>query len=266
MLNRSKYVRALVLAACGGFISAFPADVRAEINGFPIPGWQLNQLDAASAPPVNPPQSITITTSTINQRRSAFYTTKQDISQFHASFTYQFTGSSSTIMGAAFVIQNVNLGAGAVGNGSHFAYTDPFAVFGGRSLAVALQSSYLSAGSSSTGVYTGGAVDAASSISTSPVNFFSGHPIDFSVDYNGALLRMTAQDTVTGLIYEAPTTAQNLPSIMGGSLAYIGFTASTNGNSGTTQTFSNFVFTSVPSPGAAGLLCLAGIATNRRRR
>ena len=44
---------------------------------------------------------------------------------------------------------------------------------------------------------------------------------------------------------------------MGGSLAYVGFTGSTNGNSNTTQSFSNFRFTAIPTPSSAGLFALA---------
>lgn len=245
--------------------------VQAGIVGFPIPGWQVNQSDGASASPVNPPESITLTTTTTGQSRSMFFTARQDITQFQTDFTYTFTGSTSNRMGAAFVLHNRPGGAGTVaaplvsGISTNFGYSDFFGNFSGQSMALSLESSYLSPGSSSTGVYTGGVVGGGAS-NTSPLIFSSGHPIDVSITYNGVLLRMSATDTVTGSVFQAPTVALNLPSILGSNLAYVGFTGSTNNNAGTTQTFSNFRY-SVPAPAALPVLALGGaISLGRRGR
>jgi hypothetical protein len=261
-----------VSVATLGMTSVAAPRVHAGIVGFPIPGWQVNRADGASASPVNPPESITLTTTPTGQSRSAFFTTRQDTSQFQVDFTYTFTGSTSNRMGAAFVLHNRPGGAGAVaaplvsGISTNFGYSDFFGNFSGQSIALSLESSYLSPGSSSTGVYTGGVVGGGST-ATSPVVFSSGHPIDVSITYNGFLLRMSATDTVTGAVFQAPTAAINIPAIVGGDLAYVGFTGSTNNNAGTTQTFSNFSY-AVPAPAALPVVVLAGIygLAPRRRR
>jgi hypothetical protein len=231
----------------------------------------VNQWDGASASPVNPPHSITLTTTTTGQSRSAFFTTRQQISDFQVDFTYTFTGSASSKMGAAFVLQNVSAGAGAVAVGSasgvatNVGYSDLFGTFGGQSVAISLETSYLAPGSSSTGVFTGGSFGGGSP-TTGSVVFSSGNPIDVSIGYNGSLLAMSAHDTVTGAIYNAPLVPLNLEGILGDGFAYVGFTGSTNGNADTTQTFSNFRFTSIPAPSSLCLLAAGTVCGARRRR
>jgi len=243
----------------------------ADITGFPIPGWQVNQWDSAAQSPVNPPESITLTTTTAVQSRSMFYETTQDISRFQVEYTYQFTGTQQGIMGAAFVLHNRSSGASTVARGlasgvsTNFGYSDAFGAFSGPSLAVSMQSNYLGAGSSSTGVYTGGSVGGGST-NTASLNFFSGNPIDVAINYNGFLLSMTAMDTVTGESFVSPIVSIDIPSLMGGPLAYVGFTGSTNNNTDTTQTFSNFRFTSIPAPSTAVLLAAGIVGASRRRR
>lgn len=250
--------------------ASLTATAHADIIGFPIPGWKVNQWDGASASPVNPPHSITLTTTTSGQSRSTFNTARQDISQFAASFTYTFSGTASSRMGAAFVLHNRPAGAETVATGlasgvsTNLGYSDLWGTFGGRSVAVTIESAYSGAGSSSSGVYTGGNFGGGSS-STLPLAFSSGNPIDFNITYNGFLLRMTAEDTVTGAVYNAPAIAIDLPSILGDGQAFVGFTGSTNGNTGTSQTFSNFRFTGIPAPASLPVLGMAAFASRRRR-
>lgn len=243
----------------------------ADINGLPIPGWQVNQWDSAALSPVNPPHSITLTTNTNGQSRSMFYETRQDISRFRVEYTYTFTGEQLHPMGAAFVLHNRPAGASAVATGSasgvstNFGYSDLFGAFSGPSLAVSMQSGYLGAGSSSSGVYTGGSV-AGGSTSTGLLNFFSGNPIEVEIDYDGTLLSMMATDTVSGEAFQLGLVAIDIESLMGGSLAYVGFTGSTNNNIGTSQTISDFSFVTVPTSGTLGVISAGVLAMTRRRR
>jgi len=261
----------LAPAAIALVIAVGATTAHADITGFPIPGWQVNQWDSAAQSPVNPPESITLTTATRVQSRSMFHETTQDISRFQVEYTYQFSGTQQSIMGAAFVLHDKPAGANAVAVGSasgvntNFGYSDLFGAFNGPSLAVSMQSGYLSADSSSTGVYTGGSVGGGST-STGLLNFFSGNLIDVSIDYNGSLLRMTALDTTTGESFASSAVQIDIPALMGGSLAYVGFTGSTNNNVDTTQTFSNFRFTSVPAPSVTTLLAMGIAGAARRRR
>ncbi len=256
--------RAVILAVGGAGLLGAPAS--ADIVGFPIPGWSVNRWDSASASPVNPPSSITLTTGTIGQIRSAFHTTRQSIAQFEAGFTYAFTGAASAPMGAAFVLHNHVDGAAAVARGSgNLGYTDFWGTFNGASAAVSLESGYQSVSSSASGVYTGGAFGGGSG-DTAPVVLSSGHAIDVTITYNGFLLGMTARDTVTGSVYAAPLVAIDLQTVLGSNLAYVGFTGTTGTNAGTSQAFSNFYFTSVPVPGSAAVLAIGLLATSPRRR
>lgn len=263
---RPRVLPCLLAATASGVLPV--TAVHADITGFPIPGWCVNQWDSNNASPVNPPESVTLTTGTSEQFRSMFYgDARQGVSQFQVKFTYQFTGSASNQMGAAFVLHNKPNGPKTVATGvlNHFGYRDESGIFGGPSIAVSLQANYLGAGSSSSGVYTGGDVGGGST-NTSPLSFFSGNPIDVSIGYNGFLLSMTAKDQVTGAVYNAPKVAIDIPAVVGDSLAWVGFTASTNFNAGTTQTFSNFSYSAVPSPSVGGLLALPGVVALRRRR
>lgn len=261
--------RAIILAIVGTGPAIAP--VSADIVGFPIPGWSVNRWDSASASPVNPPSSITLTTGTTGQSRSAFHATRQSITQFEAGFTYTFSGAASSRMGAAFVLHNRPAGAEAVAAASisgvptNLGYSDFWGTFNGTSAAITLESGYLSAGSSASGFYTGGAFGGGSS-NTMPMAFSSGNAIDVTITYNGFLLGMTARDTVTGSLYTAPLVAVDLQTVLGSNLAYVGFTGATGNNTGTSQTFSNFYFTSVPVPGSAAALGIGLLATSPRRR
>ena len=97
--TRSRTPRS-VLVAVG--VAALAPFASADIIGLPIPGWQVNRWDAASASPVDPPSSITLTTNTSGQSRSMLHVTKQSVAKFQTSFTYRFTGTSSSILGSAF--------------------------------------------------------------------------------------------------------------------------------------------------------------------
>ncbi len=245
--------------------------VQADVTGFPIPGWRVNQDDAAPPSPVNPPESITLTTTSAGQSRSAFFVDRQPITAFEADFTYTFTGTADSRMGAAFVLHNRPAGPSAVarafasGVATNIGYSDTFGAFNGASVAISLELGYTGSDSSSSGVYTGGAFGGPGR-STSPVSFASGNPIDVQIRYNGFLLSVSAMDSVTGDLYDAPLVALDLGTVLGGESAFVGFTGSTNNNSGTTQTFSDFRYRVVPSPASALLVVAVGAGSVIRRR
>ena len=234
-------------------VTLLASPVSADIIGFPIPQWDLNQWDSASPSPVSPPDSIALTTTTTGQSRSAFFTQRQDVSQFEVDFTYTSLAPHRARWGQllcskmwrpvmtrwhGFCLRGADQSRllGSLGT---------FAT-GGGSLAVSLETSYFGAGSSGSGVYSDGRFGGGSS-DTSPLAFSSGNPIDVTIRYDGALLGMTAHDTVSGALYEAPLIALDIPAMVGDNLAYVGFTGSTNSNSGTTQTLSNFHYRAIPA-------------------
>ena len=102
------------------------------------------------------------------------------------------------------------------------------------------------------------------SLNTSPVNLFSGHAINIVLSYNGTVLSETMTDTVTGGSFTQPFFA-NIPSVVGGTTALVGFTAESGGSSTMDQYITNFRFT-VPAPGTGAGLALAGLTLRRRRR
>jgi PEP-CTERM motif len=236
----------LILIAASLVLAESIPLAHADIIGFgDLSQFTLNQDDSASPATIPSPGSIELTNSGIGEARSLFYDTPQNISHFSASFTYQaLTTDNIDNSGAAFVLQNSPAGPHAVGNYS-FAYGNlP------NSAAITLESM------NETGVYTNGIMSGGSA-STSPVNLFSGDPVDVALVYDGATLHETLTDLVTSSTF-SKTYLINLPSAIGSSIAFVGFTAGTYplsyGGTGE-QIFSNF---NVPEPSSVALL---GIGT-----
>jgi Chitobiase/beta-hexosaminidase C-terminal domain/Legume lectin domain len=82
-----------------------------------------------------------------------------------------------------------------------------------------------------TGLYTKGAFPTGSGVSITGVTLSSGNPIACTLTYNASAqtLTLSMTDTVTSKTFSHTWTSVNLPSIVGGSSAYIGFTGSTGG-------------------------------------
>lgn len=262
MMNRRTGVFVGVAASAGVMVSVLAGEARADINGFNgLAGWQYNQGDAAAPATYDAvTDTLRLTNRAGGERRSVFFETPQNITNFSASFTYQvsYSGGPSNF-GAAFVIQNSAAGAAALGAG-----TGSYG-YGGitNSLAISLELP-----SSRTGFYTNGAIGGGS-LPTTPVSLPAGRMVNVNITYDGRFFNLTLLDPVGMTGFNTNFLAPNLGSIIGSDTAFIGFTASTNipgFGSGADQFFSNVRFTSVPSPGAVGVLLLAGPASLRRRR
>jgi len=76
--------------------------------------------------------------------------------------------------------------------------------------------------------------------STAPVSLPSGHPINCAISYDGTTAVLSMTDTVAGTSFTTNYTA-NLPSLVGGNMAYVGFTGASGGAASFEQ-ISNFVF------------------------
>ena len=99
-------------------------------------------------------------------------------------------------------------------------------------------------GSDSTGLYVDGAVPtSAGSINLTPsgLNLHSGNPILAQLTYDGTTLTVTLTDTVTNAT-ATQSYAVNIPSLVGGPAAYVGFTGGTGAVS-STQDILNWTFT-----------------------
>jgi hypothetical protein len=165
---------------------------------------------------------------------SVFSSTPLSIANFSTYFTFQTTAGSPTAGGFTFAVQGVGPTAlgpnrGGLGYGAQFAGQG-----GGIPKSVAVKFDLFDTegeGPNSTGLYVNGAAPTvAGSIDLTPagIDLHSGHVFKANLDYDGTTLTVTIKDTQTG----ASATqhyAVNIPALVGGSTAYVGFTGSTGG-------------------------------------
>jgi hypothetical protein len=171
------------------------------------------------------------------ENRAAWFATLVPIQSFTTDFTFQQLNASAD--GMTFTIQGNNIWAlGYSGGGLGYA---------GITNSVAVKFDLYSnagEGSDSTGLYTGGAVPTTPSIdlSSTGINLHSGDVMHAHLVYNGTTLTMTLTDTVTnGTVTEVFPV--NIPSLVGGSTAYVGFTGGT-GAMAATQNVLTWIYTS----------------------
>ena len=186
--------------------------------------------------------SIVLTDGHLVQASTWFASSKVSITHFTASFDYQATGSNPAD-GAAFILQNSPDGAHARGA------EGAFLGFAGISPSAAVEFSLYQL----SGVGTAFATDGETSnyTPTGNVHFESGDQIQVVISYDGSVLTETLTDLVNGAVYTAHYTV-DLTSVLGGTTAYVGFSGAT-GEHTSTQTISNFTYSSDPSPGISGV-------------
>jgi flagellar biosynthesis/type III secretory pathway chaperone len=172
---------------------------------------------------------LDLTSVTDWEARAAWYASPVNVQSFTTDFSFQETSASAD--GFTFTIQND--GAQALGHyGGGLGYEGI-----GSSVAVKFDL-YSNAGEGidSTGFYTGGATPTvpALDMTSSGVNLHSGDILHAHITYNGTTLTLTLTDTVTNASFTASTTI-NIPATVGGDTAYVGFTASTGGETSVQQ-------------------------------
>ncbi|WP_263359771.1 chitobiase/beta-hexosaminidase C-terminal domain-containing protein, partial [Acidicapsa ligni] len=167
--------------------------------------------------------ALRLTDGASGQISAAWFSKKVSVSNFTTDFTFQLPTSSGD--GFTFVIQNAPAGNWASGgNGASLGY-------GGITKSVAIKFDlYNNAGegSNSTGIYTNGAVPTLPSVSmpTSQINLHGGHTIQVHLVYNGTTLTQTMTDLTTKEVFTHAYTV-NIPSVVGATTAFVGFTGST---------------------------------------
>jgi opacity protein-like surface antigen len=254
LIPMKKTLLALTLAVG---LTSFAGSAKADIIGLGDngTGWTLNYGYNSNQPSSQP--SINDNVLTIvdgrNSQNSAFYNTKQNISDFTASFVWQNTDSRRPADGFTFTIQNQ--GATAVGTnnrGSGLGYDGISSASG-----VAFN------------IYTGHTVGlnyapgnvGTNYFSTSPVNFASTNPINVLINYADDVLDVSVTDIETEASY-SKTFNVNLPNDVGDSMAYVGFTGGSWSFS-SRQLISNFQFidntASVPEPSTYALFGIGSI-------
>jgi len=243
--------RAAFLLVSSLALSSGPA--YADINGFGnFSGFTINQNDSGATPSVSiPNDSIQLVSGFSPQKRSIINNTPQSISSFSASFTATALEGD----GACFVLENNAAGANAVGS---------FAGYSGMTKSAAIGLLTFTATTGGTGLFTNGSIGINGGSSCSPVAL-NIDPISVDLTYDGTILSETLTDTKKNTTFSTSYIV-NLPSVLGSSTAFVGFTSGATVDPGQGETISNFQFTTVPEPASFGLLTAGAVTMLLRRR
>jgi hypothetical protein len=194
------------------FANGFTAGLMALNGGTTLSGTKLHLLDGSQ-----------------DEARSAFFPTLVNVQQFQTTFTFQMTNPNAD--GIAFVLQSQ--GPTALGGfGAALGY-GPQQAGGAPTLknsAAIKFDLYNNAGEGkdSTGLYLNGVIPTMPSIdlTSSGVNLHSGNVFSAALNYDGTTLTVVLTDTVTKAS-ATQTYTVNLPSILGSSSGYVGFSGGT---------------------------------------
>lgn len=160
---------------------------------------------------------------------SVYYSTPVNIQAFTTNFSFQLSDAQAD--GFTFVIQNAGLTA-LGSNGGGLGYGGATAGAGiGQSVAIKFDF-YNNAGegTDSTGLFTNGAYPTVPFIDLTPsgIQLSSGDSIQAQLTYNGTVLTLTLNDVVVNKTFTQQFTV-NIPQIVGGNTAYVGFTGGAGG-------------------------------------
>ncbi len=203
-------------------IQSGPAPTINFASGFSATGMQLN-----GHAKIGGTQLLMTDTTANNEVASAFWNTPVNIQLFTTTFTFQLTNANAD--GFTFAIQNV--GPTAIGTGgSSLGY-------GGMATSVAVKfdiHNNAGEGNNSTGLYTNGAVPTVPATTVGGgVTLASGDIMQAQITYDGTTLTLTITDTATPSETFTTSWPVNIPTTVGGSTAYVGFTAGTGGATAT---------------------------------
>ena len=172
---------------------------------------------------------------------NAWYSAPVNIQNFSTTFTLQLTGNGQ---GMTFIIAGSPIAPAA--NAPNWAAINGPTLIGGQANALGYGGLRGSGQSSNgiqnsvavkfdmfsgntTGLYTNGATPGSGGTSVSPVILNSGNPITCTLSYNGTTLSMTLTDTVIPARTFSTSFTVNIPAIVGGNTAYVGFGAGQGG-------------------------------------
>ncbi len=198
--------------------------------------------------------ALELTDGANTEAASSFYAQPISISGFTTTFTLQNTNAQAN--GLTFVLEDDPSGPKALGPANSalgYSYGPTQSPRITKSVAIKFDL-YTTVGShrDSTGLYTNGAYPGtagALDMTSSGVVLASGHPLAVSMSYSGTTLSMTITDTIIHAAY-SHSWSINIPSSVGASTAYAGFTASTGGLNAV-QKVLNWTFTPAGSTGPA---------------
>jgi hypothetical protein len=185
-----------------------------------------------------------------SQTGTAFYLAPVDITALSTVFEFSMTGSPSQ-NALTFIINNplpasddTSTGVCMSGGGGPYAVgfpnysqSAPCAGYSGIPSSLCVK---FDAWNGTVGMYTGGAVPHGSDTSLSGISLTSGHLMQGTLSYNNSTttLSLTLKDTVTSTTQNFSWTV-NIPTVVNGSAAYVGFGAS-DYNHSTVQSVTNW--------------------------
>jgi hypothetical protein len=209
-------------------------------------GWTANGIYSGNSDLIaNISQNLlTLTDGNGSEAQSIFFDTPVYVGAFDAEFTYTATNSPSVAStasladGTTFCIQNSPEGTDALGGGGgSIGYAG---ITNSAALAIDLYNAnpggiqFVSGGANpGTGHYT---------LST-PVVLTTGHPVDFTLHYDGETLSVKMADTLVPTnVFMTNIVIGPMSQYVGSDTALIGFTAGTGGVA-SLQTIANFTYT-----------------------
>ena len=159
-------------------------------------GWTLTRTPSSAANFPITSNALTLTYGMYYEARSCFLNYPVPIDAFTASYTYQDVAAFGADA-VVFVLQNSPMGPTALGGtGGWLGFDNP-----GIAPSVGLEMDIYFNGMA----FRSNGLTGTPYPSTSPVSLNSGHPINFTVSYNGATMSVTMTDTVATR-RSAPTT------------------------------------------------------------
>jgi hypothetical protein len=181
---------------------------------------------------------LTLTDGGASETRAAWFGAKQYIGAFSNSWIYTDVNTAGAD-GCTFTIQNDTRGTAAIGgNGSNLGYSTITPSF-----AFCLNLYNPNIRGFCWG--TNGLRGAPPYTTTAPVNLASGDPILVTLVYANGLITATLVDQTTADTFTTSLNV-NIPALVGGNTAYVGFTGG-DGATTSTQQISNFSQVSLPS-------------------
>ncbi|HEV2330214.1 MAG TPA: LamG-like jellyroll fold domain-containing protein [Verrucomicrobiae bacterium] len=235
----------LVITNSYGSVTSIVAQVTvgtlpAGFNGNGL-GWSANSAGTYDVPQFT--NGVLYLTDTNNgETRSSFFPAPLYIGAFEASFTYQ-NPSRGGADGMSFCIQNDPRGAGALGGGGGGLGVN------GITPSVELELNLYTGNTEQAGytLLTDGLTGAGGANGNyqkpGTVSITSGDPINITVYYSNGQADITFTDAVASTSFSA-SYAINIPSVVGGNTAYVGFTGA-DGGVNSLQTITNFTFVSL---------------------
>ena len=177
--------------------------------------------------------SLVLATDAGLESSSAFFSTAVPINKFTSDFDFVLSREAGE--GFTFVLQTAGLDAlGSDGGGLGYGPDLPGAAGASIPHSVAVKfdlHSDAGEGSDSTGVYVAGAspTEPSTNVLPSGINLHNGHPFHTRLSYDGTNLRVSITDLEQYAVFTA-TYPVAIPTAVGGSTAYAGFTAGTGLN------------------------------------